>query len=32
MLETFRTDKATAQDDLIVDGVQLDAKGRVGGY
>jgi len=32
MLESYRVDKPTAQDDRIFDGVQLDAKGRVRGY
>jgi hypothetical protein len=31
MLESYRVDKPTAQDDRIFDGVQLDAKGRVRG-
>jgi hypothetical protein len=32
LLESFRIDKPTVQDDRIFDGIQLDAKGRVLGY
>jgi hypothetical protein len=32
LLESFRIDKPTVQDDRIFDGIQLDTKGRVLGY